>query len=102
MLRISVKKLDRRYDGHDLFTHRANFDIKGLGDKVPYALRFVELRQYLWNKWGPSIEHELFWIIKRGAVPCPLWAWHGEEFKFYLRDQALTEFLLIKERYEID
>ncbi len=105
MRAIDIKKLDRRYDGWDLFTHRAEFKIeRGGHERRADVVRWIECRNHHWRRWGPGIENSLFYVYRNeefGSVDPnrPQWAWSDRAFVIYLRDQALTEFLLSKDRW---
>lgn len=103
--KILVKKLDRRYDGNDLFTHRLEFEVLGVGNRRPYIQKFIELRNYMWQRFGPSVETSLFSLMRNtengpAVIKDPKWAWSDQGLIIYVRDEALTEFLLMKDRYE--
>lgn len=92
---MTVVRLDRRYDGHDRFSHRVEF-VGGLGQRVR---QWIAARNWLWEQFGPSAE--LF-----AARPeyfkghQPKWAWDSEKSAIYLREDAYTIFQLKKEFWE--
>lgn len=105
--RIKLTKLDGRYDGHRLFTHRAEFE-NALGRSGRSTDRsFAMARDYLWTKHGASVENTLFHLFEDhgpdfpALIKDPKWAWSERYRYLYLRDQALTEFLLVKEKFEM-
>jgi hypothetical protein len=107
MFRIKIQKLDRRYDGFGMFSHRAHFVSlsRGGSDRKQDLLRYVECRNQLWDRWGPGIENSMFWLYRDsdfGTVDPnrPRWAWSDKDLVIYLRDEALTEFMLSYERWQ--
>jgi hypothetical protein len=95
---FDLQRLDRRYDGHDRFTHRVQFMARNR-DYHSVRLAWVQCRIWLWNGFGPSAEVSV-------ARPeffdgdQPNWAWDSEKFVVYLNESTLTAFLLKKESWE--
>lgn len=96
-VRIKLQPLDRRMTAHDLFSHRLSFH----GHSVLGVMKMDEVREWLWNTYGPSSEIDYV----RETHPGQLWAWETSPMsaappRIYLRGQALTQYLLSKERFE--
>lgn len=92
---MNVVKLDRRYDGHDRFTHRVEF----CGPYDTRVRQWIESRNWLWQQFGASAE--LFcaradYFNDRQ----PVWAWDAEKSSIYLKDEALAMFMLAFERWQ--
>ena len=97
---MNVVKLDRRYDGHDRYSHRVEFTGYQAGaHKQKQVAQWVRARNWLWTQFGPSAE--LF-----AARPQyfdghqPVWAWDAEKSAIYLTSEAYTMFVLRKEFWE--
>ncbi len=97
---MHVVKLDRRYDGHERFSHRVEFMGHAQpGQKSIRVAQWVRARNWLWTQFGPS--GELFC-----AKPMyfdgeqPVWAWDSDKSSIYLKQEAYTMFMLRKEFWE--
>lgn len=96
---MHLQKLTRSYNGHEHFTHRVAFETYGGGEARDKKIRaWIGLRNWLWGRFGPSAEQYLARAELLGSAP--KWAWDSEKSAIYLRDEALTEFLLIKDRWQ--
>lgn len=101
---ITLVKLDKRMNGYGLFTHRV--DITGsYRNTVQYRDTDIVLyntRKWLWNTFGPGCEYSSVSRLIRHNVTDIQWAWDTEHSncRIYLKDQALTQFLLMKTRLE--
>lgn len=93
---MHVVKLDRRYDGHDRFTHRVEF----FGGLHPVRIKqWVKARNWLWSQFGPS--GELFCARPENFDgQQPVWAWDADKSSIYLKQEAYTMFMLRKEFWE--
>lgn len=90
---ITVRKMDRRYKGHETFSHRMEFSG---ADRVE---QFLRSRNWCMEKFGPSAEIEL--IDNQVFATTPFWAWSSHEiYTLYLRDVALSQYLFMKETFE--
>lgn len=96
MNNIKLETLDGRHSLNTFFTHRA----KLMGqDNAP---KFVEIRNWLWEQYGPGLERDTVWIMKyqnvQGKIPefKTTWAWHIDDRKYYLymKEEILTHFTL--------
>jgi len=95
---LNLQKLDRRYGGHDRFTHRVEFSVKNR-DYRAVRSAWVQGRNWLWNAYGPSAELNMATPEYFDGVQ-PKWAWDSDKFVVYLSKEALTAFLLKKETWE--
>jgi hypothetical protein len=90
-MNLKLEKLDNRHALHTVFSHR----VKMMGmDTVP---KFVEMRNWLWENYGPGLERELVWVMQfHEAVTDTKWAWHTEDRKYYiyLKGDVVTYFSL--------
>jgi hypothetical protein len=95
---LNLQRLDRRYDGHDRFTHRISFSVKNR-DYDSVRLAWIRSRIWLWTNFGPSAE---LYMARANLFDGeqPKWAWDAEKFAIYLREDTLTAFLLKKELWE--
>lgn len=64
---IKLTKLDKRHAGTKYFKYRALVD----GVRDVRVKKFLELRQWCWNTWGPSSERD-FAVVEQPTH----WAWH--------------------------
>lgn len=96
--KLELQRLDRRYEGHDRFTHRAGFTAINR-DYHAVRLAWIQSRIWLWSNFGPSAEVSMTFPGYFGGVQ-PQWAWESEKFVIYLSESTLTAFLLKKEQWE--
>lgn len=95
---MQIQKLNRNYNGYGFFTHRIQFIGLGVSTVSDRCQRYISLRNWLWNRFGPSAEQALARPQYFGGEQ-PKWAWDAEKSAIYLRDEALTEFILMQDRY---
>lgn len=96
MIFLKLTKLDRRYSGNTRFSHRVEFS----GSWKSKAVNFVRARNWCWDRFGASAELDKLYAVSDDT---PLWAWESEHnTALYLRDTSLTQFLLIKEQFEVE
>ena len=96
MNHIKLEKLDGRHSLNTFYTHRAK--LVGMED-VP---KFIEIRNWLWEHYGPGLERETIWVVQYQSMKAnlpdfnPLWAWHVDDRKYYLymKEEVLTHFTL--------
>jgi len=93
-----LTKLDARYNGNHQFTHKVEF-----GGRNGWSRRknFVAATHWLWEHFGPSCEQSMVHCLEQ----LPLWSWEsnkGFNTSIFLTGAALTQFLLMKERFEIN
>lgn len=96
-IRIKLQPLDRRMTAHDLFSHRLSFH----GHNVLGIIKMAEVRDWLWDTYGPSSEVDYV----RETHPDQIWSWEVSPTtdrppRIYIKGPALTQYLLIKERFE--
>lgn len=95
---MKLVKLNRNYNGYGKFTHRIEF----FDTRVSFETRrrqYLRIREWLWEHFGASSEQELA-IAHNFAGVTPTWAWCSDKFVVYLRDEALTAFMLKKEFWD--
>lgn len=92
-------KLNRNYNGYGYFTHRVEFHGYGEQGRRHMQQQWIRLRNWLWGRFGPSAEQALARPEFFGNTQ-PKWAWDADKASIYLRDEALTEFLLMKDKYQ--
>lgn len=93
---MNVVRLTRNYNGYGVFTHRVEF---WGGTRNHKVRQWIQVRNWLWDQFGPSAEQNLARADNFGGVQ-PVWAWDSEKSAIYLRDEAHTMFLLKKEFWE--
>jgi hypothetical protein len=100
---FKIIKLDRRMNGYGMFTHRV--DATGMWGIASFELH--EARSWLWERFGPGTEFQLLTRNRglghpRNTLHAVKWAWDTENYnlRLYVRDEILTQFLLVKERFE--
>ena len=96
---LKIQKLDRRYDGHDRFTHRVHFVSRDRNQWSLIRIAWVHSRQWLWQNFGPSAELNLAYPEFFDGEQ-PKWAWDHNKSALYLKDETLSMFLLKKELWE--
>lgn len=84
-----LQKLDRRHTGYQQFSHYV---------EVTHKLFFLELRNWCWTQFGPSMERD--WALELGndTYSVSRWAWSTEfkQMRIYFTGAAeLTAFLLV-------
>lgn len=96
LIYLRLVKLDRRHKGSGLFTHRVEF----VGMPRDSWRNFCDARSYLWKNFGESMELDVISRFYRDQIPD--WAWDTNNWhrRLYLKDKALSQFLLIKEQFE--
>lgn len=96
----NVVKLDRRYNGYGVWTHRTDYG----GAYGPVAFlraqkRFYEQRLFLTTQFGPGcFEWETSMLEEIGHT-VPLWGFDSYG-RIFLKGEALTTFLLTEGRWE--
>jgi hypothetical protein len=96
--KLVLRKLDRRYGGHDRFSHRIEF-VAANRDFAGLHRAWVSARIWLWESFGPSAE---LWCAheKNFNGVQPKWAWDSDKSAIYLKEEPLSAFLLKKEYWE--
>ena len=97
---MTLVKLDGRYALSKHFTHRVEF---GYSWKHPTFLRYWKLVKALTEAHGAGMPLQVIEHAIARKEPITIWA-HGimssGDAVIYLRDASLTDFILLKERYE--
>ncbi len=96
---MHVVKLDRRYDGHDRFSHRVEFIGYGEEERKRDRQRWIKIRNWLWQQFGPSAELFLARADNFDGEQ-PKWAWDAEKYSIYVKEEAFTMFQLRKEFWD--
>ena len=97
---MKLIKLDRRYSGYGVWTHRTNGGAwYGAEARLKGLISFYDMRCYMSKMNGPGC-----FIYEAGPLqslgrPVPEWAWDVEGNVFF-RDSALVNFRLAMERWE--
>lgn len=92
---IKLEPLDRRHKGYNHFKFRAYFE----GPYSDRSVKFIEVRNDLWNCYGPSSERE---VRIPGSAVSDCWAWHVEEygsrqnFYIYLKGDEEASYFKLK------
>jgi hypothetical protein len=95
---MSLVKLDRRYNGHQHWTHKWERYGYGVVERTQIILNFVDMREYLTRLNGSGcFEFEASWL-KRSGRAVPEWGFN-EQGNIFLRDSALVNFRLAEERW---
>ncbi len=97
---VRVRKLDRRYNGHAHWTHRAeNGPWWGHEARTAGLVAFFDQRVMLTTAHGPGcFVEEAGSLIKVGRE-VPVWGFDYEG-NVFLRDEALVTFELAKGRWQ--
>jgi hypothetical protein len=84
---MKLKKLDARMNGYGNFKYVAKFRKRGDREK------FIAIRNWCWEQWGPSCELE-FW--KEDVNPA--WSWAVTEFetKIYIDSDKEASWYILK------
>lgn len=64
---VKISKLDRRHTGTKNFTYRVSVG----GTRDARIIKFLEVRAWCTEMWGPGVEREFANIVK-----CAHWGWH--------------------------
>jgi hypothetical protein len=96
---MSLTKLDRRYNGHQYWTHKWERYGYGADGRAQIILNFVDIREYLTRLNGNGcFEFEAGFLTRAGRV-VPEWGFN-EAGNIFLRDSALVNFKLAQERWQ--
>ena len=92
---LTLKKLDKRMNGHTRFTHKACFE----GHSAKAYPAYVQSRNYLWSQFGPSCELDAINFIDPNAEL--EWAWQCDDHVtvIFLKGKALTQYMLVMDKY---
>jgi hypothetical protein len=96
---MSLVKLDRRYNGHEYFSHKWEKYGYGADARAKIILNFVDMREYMTRMNGHGcFEFEASWL-KRAGKAVPEWGFN-EQGNIFVRDSALVNFRLAMERWQ--
>lgn len=95
---MSLVKLDRRYNGHQHWTHKWERYGYGEAARRQIILNFVDMREYMTRMNGQGcFEFEAGWLKSSGRA-VPEWGFN-EQGNIFVRDSALVNFKLAMERW---
>ena len=92
MAHYKIVKVDRRYNGHQMFKYIIDFahGANGYADRIN---GLSDARDWCWQTWGSSNEIEYVYLVKKHST----WSWQTShnQLRIYLQgDQELTLFKL--------
>lgn len=95
MKKYRVTRLDKRYNGHTKFKYSITPTAVPL---LEQRQEFQELREWLWENYGPSMELEWSMSLARISQTEPRWAWDTEHHnrRLYIRGDEELTFLELK------
>jgi hypothetical protein len=84
---MKLKKLDRRMNGYGDFKHKVEYR-----KRIDRA-KFIQIRAWCWEQWGPSSEYE-FW----DSDVNPAWCWIVDEWgmKILLASDKEAQWYILK------
>lgn len=95
----NVVKLDRRYNGYGVWTHRTDYgSAYGAVAYLKAQERFYEQRSFLTTQFGAGCFEGETSMLKETGRTVPLWGFDSYG-RIFLRDEALTTFLLTEGRW---
>lgn len=90
---MSFRKLDRRFNGSEHFSHRVEFYSNGWGDSYSTSIaQWIAVRNWLWSQFGPSSEQKH--ANTHYFEQQPRWSWDTDKMAIYLAEEAYTMFML--------
>jgi len=96
---MRVIKLDRRYNGFGVWTHRTDFGgAYGAEARQKARLNFWEQRSFLTTQFGPGAFVWEAGTLTQAGREVPKWGF-DEAGNIFLKDEALTTFLLTEGRW---
>ena len=91
---MKIRKLDKRYNGNEFWTHRAEPRWSHSAQ-----LWFYEQREFLSRSFGIGARVEECYQLKQAGREIPKWGFDNDG-NIFLRDEALTQFQLAMGRWE--
>ena len=100
---FKLKKLDKRYNGSNLFKFVAIPDRTSQTIFMNYVVRrdqeqkeFTEVRNWCWSQWGPSSELRFYDDTKDWTNP--VWCWDSEHdnLRIYLQSDKEASWFKLK------
>lgn len=97
---MKIRKLDKRYNGYQFWTHRAEpGPQRGHDARGNALLNFYDQREYLTQNFGVGAYIEEVWVLSRAGRAIPLWGFDTDG-NIFLREQALTNYMLAMEKWK--
>lgn len=94
-----LSRLDGRFAGSEVFKYR----LKITGYRSDRISRFIELRTWCWESWGPSCERDLFldhYYDNNKTLFNKYWAWQSNDpndcFYIYFIDDGAAGYYKLK------
>jgi hypothetical protein len=96
---MKIEVLDKRHAGHSVFTHRVKIEAEDSSVYAARERRFIEIRNWCWENFGPGCERDLAHYSSAGGTPAYNWGWHidaanSSKLYIYLKGEAMTLFSL--------
>lgn len=79
---ITFKKIDKRYNGGNIYQYMILVDSFGHGSNVRAIKEFNELRKWCQDTWGPSYELHDAWALNRDE-DWPLWTAYNDHWPLW-------------------
>ena len=96
---MHIRKLDKRYNGHQFWTHRAEPGKVWGAARADALVGFYEQREFLNKTFGMGAFIEEVWALKQKEREIPKWGFDAE-CNLFLRDEALVMFELAKDKWK--
>ncbi len=97
---MQIRKLDRRYNGHGIWTHRAEPGMwYGHEARRRGLLNFYDQRAMLTTAFGPGCLVEEAHVLIYAGREVPVWGFDLDG-NLFLRGEALVTFELAKGRWQ--
>lgn len=97
---MKIRKLDKRYNGYQFWTHRAEpGSIRGHDARSKMLIDFFDQREFLNRSFGPGAYIEEVWALSRAGRAIPVWGFDTDG-NIFLREEALTNYMLAMEKWK--
>ena len=82
---MKTLKLDKRYNGHTIFKYGIQFH-------KSEAKKFIEVRNWCWQNWGPGAE------IEHHQLEPNVWSWECSQWnrRIYLQTEKEYNWFILK------
>ena len=91
---MKVRKLDKRYNGNEFWTHRAEpTGVYGAEARTRSLVAFYEQREFLNRSFGMGAYIDEVWALKKLDREIPKWGFDSQG-NIFLREEALVQFQL--------
>lgn len=92
-LEIKCKKMDKRFDGYPLFSHRASIS----GNPVERGKAFFEVLKWMTATYGCSLPLDYHMIVEDNDMS-EFWAWKEENYGvyIYLKDEKIMQWFTLR------